>query len=96
MTKTIKGNLVLEKNTEFDESIIVEGSILCKTEFGFSLKVAGDINAWDINAGDINASFILCNLLKVESKVIAYSVVKDRLKFTEKKNWNGKKGKKEE
>ena len=49
--KTIKGNLILKKDTIFKESIKVEGDII-----GFySLRVVGNINAIDINARDINA-----------------------------------------
>jgi len=49
--KTIEGNLILEKDTTFKESIKVEGNIK-----GYSdLKVLGDIDAWDINARNINA-----------------------------------------
>ena len=53
--KTIKGNLELTEDTVFDESITVQGDIICKDGSWFSLKVAGNINARDINAGDINA-----------------------------------------
>jgi len=59
--KTIKGDLILEKDTTFEESIEVEGNI----KGYFDLKVFGDIdarnidarniNARDINAGDIDA-----------------------------------------
>ena len=47
----IKKDLILTKDTEFSESIIVHGNI----SGNFSLKVLGDINAWDINTWDINA-----------------------------------------
>lgn len=52
----IKGNLILEKDTKFEESIEVEGSI---TGY-YNLTVIGDItaqniNAWDIKAWDIDA-----------------------------------------
>ena len=65
MTKTIKGNLELDKDTSYDESIVVEGHITCKNGFRFNLKVAGNISArdisardiwaWDISAGNISA-----------------------------------------
>lgn len=51
MTQTIKGDLILTKNTEFTESIVVEGNIKGR----FNLKVAGNINAGNIDAGDIDA-----------------------------------------
>ena len=72
--KTIKGDLILTKDTIFEESIKVEGNIIGY----FNLKVVGnidarnidvgDINAWDINAGDINADFVVCEERKLKSK----------------------------
>ena len=63
MTKTIKGNLVLDRDTEFDEGIVVEGSIIGKDGLRYSLKVkgnidAGDIDAWYIDARNIDAGDI--------------------------------------
>ena len=46
--KTIKGDLILTKNTVFNESITVEGNIICKGG-------PWDIDAGNINAGDIDA-----------------------------------------
>jgi len=59
--KTIKGNLILKKDTTFNESIKVEGDI----KGDFNLKVKGnincrDINCWDINCWDINCKNIDC------------------------------------
>jgi hypothetical protein len=54
MAKKIKGNLVLMKDTTFDESIEVEGNIKCEKE-RYNLKVAGNIDAWNIVAGNIDA-----------------------------------------
>ena len=54
MTKTINGDLILTKNTTFDESIIVKGSI----RGYFDLKVKGNINALNIDALNINAQDI--------------------------------------
>ena len=51
MTKIIKGDLILEKDTEYSESIKVFGNI----KGDYNLKVIGNINAMDINAMDINA-----------------------------------------
>ena len=56
--KTIKGNLILEKDTVFDEGIAVEGNILGKDGMKFNLTVKGNIKAWDINAWDIKAGNI--------------------------------------
>ena len=58
MTIKIKGNLILKGNTEYSESIDVEGHIICESE-RFSLKVAGNINAWDITAWNITARDII-------------------------------------
>ena len=49
--KTIKGDLILKKDTTFKESIKVERDI----KGNFDLKVIGNIDAWNINAEDINA-----------------------------------------
>ena len=49
--KTIKGDLILKKDTTFSESIKVKGDI----KGYYNLKVAGNIDAWNINAGDIDA-----------------------------------------
>ena len=49
--KIIKDDLILKKDTEFNESIYVEGDI----KGPFNLVVEGDINARNINARDINA-----------------------------------------
>ncbi len=70
MVKVIKGDLILEKDTIFNESIEVKGNIVCKNNDLFNLTVygnikaenisardisAGDISAWDISARDISA-----------------------------------------
>jgi hypothetical protein len=52
--KTIKGNLILKKDTTFNEDLRVEGSILGKDGAKYSLIVRGNINAWNINAWDIS------------------------------------------
>ena len=54
MTIKIKGNLILKADTIYNESIEVEGHIICESE-RFSLKVAGNIDAWNINAWNIDA-----------------------------------------
>jgi hypothetical protein len=51
MVKNIKGDLILTKDTTFNESIKVEGNILGF----FNLKVEGDIKAFDINSENIDA-----------------------------------------
>ena len=54
-TKTIKGNLVLKKDTVFEDSIVVEGSIVGKDNERYDLTVKGDISAHNISAYNISA-----------------------------------------
>jgi hypothetical protein len=54
----IKGNLILEKDTTYEEDLKVDGNILGKDGTRYNLTVKGDINALDINTGDINAGDI--------------------------------------
>ena len=60
MTKIIEGDLILDKDKAFDESLEVHGSILGKNGNIYNLTVNGnikarDISAWDIHAGNITA-----------------------------------------
>ena len=60
MTKIIEGNLILDKDTVFDESLEVHGSIIGKYGNRYNLTVNGnikaeDITVWDIDAGNISA-----------------------------------------
>jgi len=75
---TIKGDLILEKDTEYNESLTVEGNISGKDGVRYDLKVKGDINAkninaWDINALDIDALDI--NAWDINAKNIDYYAV---------------------
>jgi hypothetical protein len=97
MTKIIKGNLELTKDTVFDEPLVVEGSIIGKDGTRYNLTVigdidagdinaenidAGDINAWDINARDIDAGDI--NALDINARDIdAYFILCKTLKQKE-------------
>ena len=88
MATTIKGNLVLKKDTVFDESIEVHGSILGKDGNRYDLKVKGDISAWDISAWDISAldisaRFIICETIKQKkgSKLIAWKVLTHQSRY---------------
>jgi hypothetical protein len=54
----IKGNLILEKDTTYEEDLKVDGNILGKDGNRYNLTVKGDINAWCINAWDINVGDI--------------------------------------
>jgi hypothetical protein len=64
--KIIQGDLILEKDTTFEDSIKVEGNILGKDGKRFSLTVHGNIttkniDAWNITAWNINARHINAN-----------------------------------
>ncbi len=54
--KTIKGNLILKKDTIFNEDLKVEGNI----SGYFDLKVIGDINCRNINCWSIDCWNIDC------------------------------------
>ena len=58
METTIKGNLIMEKDMAYDESLAVEGSIIGKDGNRYNLTVNGNIHAVDIDARDINAQDI--------------------------------------
>ena len=58
--KTIKGNLILTKDTVFDESIVVEGAILDKDGI-CDLKVRGDIKCLGIYCRNIDCINIDCH-----------------------------------
>ena len=55
MTTTIKGNLVMDKDLEYEDDLIVEGSILGKGGSRYNLKVTSNITASDITASNITA-----------------------------------------
>jgi len=54
MVKVFKHDLVLKKDTVFDEPIVVKGKIVCKRDV-YDLTVNGDISAMDIYVGNIKA-----------------------------------------
>ena len=58
MAKIIEGNLILDKDTVFDEELEVHGSIIGKNGNRYNLTVNGNIKAEDIHAGDIHAGDI--------------------------------------
>jgi len=51
MVKVIEGDLVLKKDTVFEDDLNVDGNITG----GYDLKVKGNIDAWNINAWNIDA-----------------------------------------
>lgn len=73
---TIKGDLILEKDTTYEESIFVEGDILCGNGIRYHLTVKGDINARDINAWDINAWDINARDISFYAVCFAYNNIK--------------------
>ena len=54
--KTIKHDLILKKDTTFNENINVEGSI----KGDFNLKVIGNIDCWNIDCRNIDCWNINC------------------------------------
>ena len=92
--KTIKGDLILTKNTEFKEGIKVKGNIKGKDNQRFDLKVNGNIDARDINAvnidaWDIDAWNIVCDKRikkSKNSKTRARIFIENKLKL-ERKEW---------
>jgi len=63
--KKIKGDLILEKDTVFEEDLKVEGNIIGKDGNRYNLTVKGnidclDINCWDIDCRDIDCGNINC------------------------------------
>ena len=71
--KTIKGNLIMEKDMTFNEDLKVEGNISGKGGERFNLKVIGDLdcrnldcnnlNCWDLNCWDLNCNNLNCHNL---------------------------------
>jgi len=102
-TKTIKGNLILTKDTIFEGNLIVEGNI----QGYHNLKVNGNINArditawdidawninaWNINAGNINACDIICEkrIKKAKyNKTIARVFIQDKSSLKRKEQLAG-------
>ena len=83
---TINGNLILEKDTVFEEDLIVKGNIIGKNGMRYNLRVKGKIDCHNINCSNINASFILCETLKQKegSKLIAKNLIEHRSTYERK------------
>ena len=58
--KEFNGDLILEKDTEFSESIIVYGNIRGKDNKRFNLKVKGNLNCLDLNCKDLDCLDLNC------------------------------------
>ena len=69
--KEFNGDLILEKDTEFSESIIVYGNIRGKDNKRFNLKVKGNLNCLDLNCWDLD-----CWDLSFYAIAIAYNSFK--------------------
>ena len=61
MTKVIKGDLILKKDTTFDESLIVKGNIFGKNGIRYNLRVRGDLNCLNLNCLDLNCLNLNCD-----------------------------------
>jgi len=75
---TIHGDLILEKDTEYNESLTVEGNILGKDVNRYNLKVCGDLdclnlNCWNLDCRNLNCGDLDCWNLKAK-KVLYYAV----------------------
>ena len=57
---TINGNLELKKDTTYDESLTVSGSIFGKNGVRYNLTVKGDIDCMDINCRNITCGNLNC------------------------------------
>jgi len=71
--KEIDGDLLLEEDTTFDESIKVDGDIRCEDGKRFDLKVHGHIDAWNIDALDIDALNIDAWNIDADGKISYYA-----------------------
>ena len=58
--KTIKGDLVMEKNMTFNEDLVVEGNIFGKNRSKFNLKVFGDLDCFDLNCRNLDCNNLNC------------------------------------
>ena len=61
--KTIKGNLIMEKDMIFNESLKVEGKILGKNGDIFNLIVNGNLTCGNLNCNDLDCLNLNCRNL---------------------------------
>jgi len=95
MTKTIKGDLILKKDTTFDEALKVEGNI----KGYFDLKVVGNLDCCNLNCRNLDCwnldcrnldcwNVVCCDKIKVKKgcKVKCKFLIKNRFSV-EQKEW---------
>ena len=58
--KTIKGNLILEKDTIFDDNLTVKGNIMGKDGKRFNLTVKGNLDCRNLDCGDLDCNNLNC------------------------------------
>ena len=87
MTKIIEGNLILDKDTVFDESLEVHGSILGKNGKRYNLTVNGNITAKNITAWNISAKGISANDITAED-IEALNIDTGNIKAIDIYAWN--------
>ena len=94
--KTIKGDLILKKDTTFNEDLKVEGNI----QGYFNLKVCGNIDCWNIDCWNIDCrnidcwnidcrnidcgNIVFCNKIKCKREIKAKKLIKNRFELKQK------------
>jgi len=58
--KTIKGNLILEKDTIFNEDLTVEGNIIGTDGNRYNLTVKGDLDCRNLDCGNLDCLDLDC------------------------------------
>ena len=58
--KTIKGDLILKKNTVFNESLTVEGNIIGNWDLNCKDLNCWNLNCWNLNCNDLNCNDLNC------------------------------------
>ena len=58
--KTIKGNLILEKDTIFNEDLTVEGNIIGTDGNRYNLTVKGDLDCRNLDCGNLDCGNLKC------------------------------------
>jgi hypothetical protein len=87
MTKIIEGNLILDKDKVFDDSLEVHGSIIGKNGKRYNLTVNGNISAKNITAWNISAKGISANDITAED-IEALNIDTGNIKAIDIYAWN--------